>query len=72
MLKSFMLIKKSVFFMHTSVSKNVKLVFDIWHSNLMDSCFVLSSFKSFIRSFFIASPYKKYVVNKFEIDLRTL
>ena len=67
-----MLIKKSVFFMHTSVSKNVKLVFDIWYSNLMDSCFVLSSFKNFIRSFLIASPYKKYVVKKFEIDLRTL
>ena len=34
--------------MYTSVSRNVVLVFGIWYSDLMDSCFVLS-------------PYKKYV-----------
>ena len=33
--------------MYTSVSTNVMLDFDIWYSNLMDKCFVLSSFKKF-------------------------
>ena len=39
--------------MYTSVSENVVLVFDIWYSNLMDSCFVLGSFRNFIRSFLL-------------------
>ena len=39
--------------MYTSVSKNVMLVVDIWYSNLIDSCLVLSSFKNFIRSFLL-------------------
>ena len=43
-----------LFFMYTSVSRNVMLVFDILYSNVMDSCFVLSSFKNFIRSFLLA------------------
>ena len=45
--------------MYGSVSRNVMLVFDIWYSNLMDSCFVLSSFKNFIRSFLLPVHIKK-------------
>ena len=52
-----------LFFMYTSVSRNVMLVFDIWYSNLMDLCFVLSSFKKFIRSF-PAGNYMFRVNNK--------
>ena len=37
--------------MYTSVSRNVMFVFDIWYSDKMDPCFVLSSSKNFIRSF---------------------
>ena len=52
--------------MYTSVCRNVMLVFDIWYSNLMDLCFVLSSFKKFIRSFLLPL-YKK---NMSSVNLR--
>ena len=52
--------------MYTSVSRNVILVFDIWYSDLMDSCFILSSFKNLIRSFLLPV----YMKNISSINLR--
>ena len=54
--------------MYISVSRNVILVFDIWYSNLMDLCFVLSSFKNFIRSFLLPVHMK----NILSINLRQI
>ena len=45
--------------MYTFVSKNAMLIFDIWYSNLMDSCFALNSLKHFIRSFLLLVHVKK-------------
>ena len=52
--------------MYTSVYQNIMLVFDILHSDLMDSQFVLSSFKNFIRSFL----FPVHIKNMSSIALR--
>ena len=44
--------------MYTSISRNVMLVFDIRYSNLMDSCFVLTSFKNSMRSLLLPVDIK--------------
>ena len=55
-----------LFFMYTSVCKSEMLAFDIWYSDLMDSCFVLSSFKNLVRSFILPVHIK----NMSSINLR--
>ena len=55
-----------LFFMYTSVCKSVMLAFDIWYSDLMDSRFVLSSFKNLVRSFILPVHIK----NMSSINLR--
>ena len=54
--------------MYASVFKNVMHVFDIWYSNLMDSCFVLSLFKNFIKSLLLPV----YIKNMSSINLRQI
>ena len=44
---------KLLLLMLTLISKTVMIVFDIWNSNLLDSCFVLRSFRNLIRSFIL-------------------
>ena len=50
------------------VYKDIIHFFDIWLSNLMDSCFLLSSFKNFIRFFFLPIHIK----NMLSINLAVL
>ena len=54
--------------MYTSVYQNIMLVFDILHSDLMDSQFVLSSFKNFIISFL----FPVHIKNMSSIALRQI
>ena len=54
--------------MYTSVYQNIMLVFDILHSDLMDSQFVLSSLKNFIISFL----FSVHIKNMSSIALRQI
>ena len=54
--------------MYTSVSKNVVLVLGISYSKSMDSCFVLSSFKTFIRFFLLRVHIKNIPSINLRID----
>ena len=54
--------------MYTSVYQNIMLVFDILHSDLMDSQFVLSSLKNFIISFL----FPVHIKNMSSIALRQI